>query len=119
MSIKEDQLEKRQDIRVLATRQIWSFATGMLAICMIFGGSNKSNIPPIVITVCAAISTAFVWKSDKKNCQQLSPSQLQKLEERLANLETIAGNGDLELGNKMKQLEISDVPVNSFNSRQM
>lgn len=119
MAIKEDKLEKPQDIRVLATRQIWSFATGMLAICMIFGGSKKSTIiPPIVITAAATISTAFVWKYDKKSRQELPPSQLQQIEERLANLETIASGGDIEVGKKIKQLEIGDLQITNSHSRQ-
>lgn len=117
--LKEHDLAQRSDSRVLATQQIWSCATGMLVICLVFGGSNRNTvIPPIVISTAAAISTAFVWKSGKKSRQELQPSQLEQIEERLANLETIAGAGRLEVGNKIKQLEISDLQITNSNSLQ-
>ena len=53
----------------------------------------------------AATSTAFVWHSHKKSDKTLMPNQVQEIEERLGNIETIVGRDDLEVNLKLKQLE--------------
>jgi hypothetical protein len=116
--LQANDLEQQPDSRVVATQQIWSYATGMLAIYMVFAPTKNTFIPPVFITVGAVISTAFVWKSDKKY-RQAQTHQLQQIEERLANLETIAGGGELEASHKIKQLEISDLQITRSNSRQV
>ncbi|NEO44846.1 MAG: hypothetical protein F6K55_12220 [Moorea sp. SIO4A3] len=102
---QQTEFEKSLNIRAMTTKQIWSYATGMLAICMIFApGRYKLAIPMIVIGG-AATSTAFVWHSHNKSDKTLLPNQVQQIEERLGNIETIVGRDDLEVNLKLKQLE--------------
>ncbi|MCA1991517.1 MAG: hypothetical protein LDL41_05645 [Coleofasciculus sp. S288] len=97
-------LEQTKDSRTATIKHIWAYGTGMLALCVIF---SDHPAPPIVVASGAAVATAVVWNSDKKSQNGLQTNQLQQIEERLANLETIAGSGDFDLQAKLKQLESS------------
>ncbi len=97
--------EPEKDIRIAATHKIWSYATGMLAICLIFAPASYSMILALAVVAGAAGTTVYIWHSDKKSKESLPPSQLQQIEERLANLETIASSNDWNLQIKLKQLE--------------
>ncbi|HEY9853936.1 MAG TPA: hypothetical protein V6D28_30990 [Leptolyngbyaceae cyanobacterium] len=103
----EKDIEQFKDIRLTATQKIWSYATGMLALCLIFSPARNNIILPIVIVGGAAGATAFVWR-DRKPVYSLAKNKIQQIEQRLANLETIVGNDDLDLQNRIKQLESSD-----------
>ncbi|MEC4894294.1 MAG: hypothetical protein SAL07_22965 [Oscillatoria sp. PMC 1051.18] len=81
-----------QDIRLTATKKIWSYATGMLALSLIFAPARNSFILPLAVISGAGISTAFVWKDEKKSGKSLSSEQLQQIDERIANLETIVAS---------------------------
>lgn len=97
--------EQEKDIRVTAIHKIWSYATGMLALCLIFAPARNRVILPLVVVAGAAGSTVYIWNSEKKSKESLPSSQLQQIEERLANLETIASSSDWNLQMKLKQLE--------------
>ncbi len=97
--------EQEKDIRVTTTHKIWSYATGMLALCLIFSPARNGIILPLAVVAGAAGSTVYVWRSDKKSKESLQPNQLQQIEERLANLETIAASNDLNFQMRIKQLE--------------
>jgi hypothetical protein len=97
--------KSEKDIRVTTTQKIWSYATGMLALSLIFAPMKNNVILPLAVVAGAAGSTVFVWQSDKKSKKSLQPHQLQQLEERVANLEAIAGTNDLDLQLKIKSLE--------------
>lgn len=101
----EKDSEQFKDIRVTTTQKIWSYATGMMALCLIFAPHKNTIVPPIIVATGAAVSTAFVWRSDKNSKESLPSERLQQIEERLANLETIAGTSDLDLQARIKQLE--------------
>lgn len=92
MTHQFEQLEKNQDIRVAATSKIWGLATGMLAICIPLSAvTNSGSVLPIAVISGAAVSTTVIWKSEDKKSQAspLLPSNLNQLEQRVANLETI------------------------------
>lgn len=94
--------KQSRDSRVAAIKHIWSYGTGMLALTVIF---SDHPAPPIVVASGAAVATAIVWQSEKKSTASLPSSQLQQIEERIANLEAIASSGDLDLQERIKQLE--------------
>jgi hypothetical protein len=97
--------DKEKDIRVKSTGTIWGCAIAMLAICIPLSAATRSGaIIPLGVITGAAVGTAAVWR-DKKSQTSLPASQLQQLEQRLANLETIVGSDDLEMRLKIKQLE--------------
>lgn len=100
-----EQFEKE---KAKITSTIWGCATGMLAICIpLSAASNSGPIIPIAVVAGAAAGTVAVWRSDKKSQNALQPDRLQRIEQRLGDLETIVGD-DLELRLKIKQLESGD-----------
>lgn len=104
--------EHAEDIRMTTTTKIWSYAIGMLALCIPLSPITRSGvILPLAVVTSAAAGTAFVWRSDKKAQNALPTSELQQIEERLANLETIAASGQLELRSQFKQLESNNQNV--------
>lgn len=97
-----------KDIRVAATSKIWAFATGMLAICIPLSGATRSGpILPLAAIAGAATSTYFVWRDDSKH-KSLANTDLQQLEQRIANLEMIVSDREFELERKIKKLESRD-----------
>jgi hypothetical protein len=100
-----------RDIRIAATSKIWGFATGMLAICIPLTAVARGNpILPLAVITGAAAGTAAVWQSSDKKSPHgtLSQNNLEKLEERIANLETIVGTEEINFQRKLKQLDSSD-----------
>lgn len=89
--------EKTTDIRVAATTRIWSLATGMFALWMIFSPTKDNVTVPVVIASSAAVGSAFVWLSDEKLSDSLEEEQVEKIERRLDKLETIAAAEDFEM----------------------
>ncbi|MFB2980385.1 hypothetical protein [Microseira sp. BLCC-F43] len=101
-----EQLENEKDIRLKVTTRIWGCAVGMLGICIpLTAVTNSGPIIPLGVVAGAAAGTAVVWVGDKKSPRSLPPIQLQQIEQRLANLETIIGSDDLDVRLKIKQLE--------------
>lgn len=101
----------QRDIRIAATSKIWGFATGMLAICIPLTAVAKGNpILPLAVITGAAVGTAAVWQSsDKKSLNGTLPkNNLEALEERIANLEIIIGTQEINLQQKLKQLDSTD-----------
>lgn len=96
-----------KDIRVAATAKIWAFATGMLAICIPLSSVTKSGpILPLAAIAGAATGTYFVWRDTERH--KLANSEAKQLEQRIANLETIVSDRELELERKIKKLEPRD-----------
>lgn len=89
--------EKTPNIRVAATTRIWSLATGMFALWMIFSPAKNNVIVPVVIASSAAAGSAFVWLSDENSSESLEEYQVKKIERRLEKLETIAAAEDFEM----------------------
>lgn len=93
-----------RDIRLAATSKIWSYATGMLAICIPLVGITRSPILPLAVITGAAAGTYVVWRSDNQPRSPLLTSSVKELEQRVANLETIISTQELDLEHKIKRL---------------
>lgn len=103
--------KSERNIRVAATSKIWSFATGMLALCIPLAAVTKSGaILPIAVLSGAAVGTVAVWRSSDNQSRNslLSTNSIKILEQRVANLETICNNQELDLQRKIEQLEAKD-----------
>ncbi|MFH7024533.1 MAG: hypothetical protein ACHBN1_03830 [Heteroscytonema crispum UTEX LB 1556] len=106
-SSKKD-LEKSEDVRVAATSRIWGLTVGILAICIPLSDVTRSGpILPLAAIGGAAAGTVAVWRSDDKKSKggYLQPQQVELLEQRIADLETIVSSDDFDLRMKIKQLE--------------
>jgi hypothetical protein len=118
-------LEQYQDVRLSATTRIWVITVAILGVCVPLSAVTRSGaILPLVAIGGAAVSTIAVWRSDeqKSKTNYLQQQQIELLEQRLANLETIVSSDDLNLQMKIKQIEARDTfgdsPNVSTTSRQ-
>ncbi len=69
METQETQIT--QALRAIATKTIWFYVTGMVALSMIFGPTAmKSGLLPITIVAGAAGGTAAVWRSPDLQSQK-------------------------------------------------
>lgn len=87
-----DRKSTERNPKVRATVAIWSFATGMLAICIPLVAITSSGvILPLLVMLGAAGGTASVWRASAPHRQaELRSAQAVKaLEERVIALETI------------------------------
>lgn len=103
--------KSERNIRVAATSKIWTFATGMLAICIPLSAVTKSGaILPLAVISGAAVGTVAVWRSSNNQSRNnpLLTDSIKTLEQRIVNLETICSNQELDLHSKIKQLEPKD-----------
>jgi len=100
----------KRDVRVAATSKIWTFATGMLAICIPLSAVTKSGaILPLAVISGAAVGTVAVWRnSEQQSRSPLLTNNIKTLEQRVTNLETIWSNQELDLQSKIKQLDSKD-----------
>lgn len=98
--------------QVVATGLIWGFATGMLALCIPLVAMTRSNsILPLGVIAGASVGTVAVWRDPQRRENSAGGSSIVgNLEQRVANLEVILGKDDLDLQNRLKQLEPSDRP---------
>lgn len=91
-----------QDVRAALIEKIWKYGTGMLAISAIFGIVRGNNVVPVVVASGASVSTMVIWcASDKR--ERASSLEIKKLQQRIADLETIASSDVLH--NRFQQLE--------------
>ncbi len=100
-----------QDVRVTATSKIWGITVGILAVCIPLSATTRSGpLLPLAAIAGATVGTVAVWRSDdqKSRTNYLQPQQLQKLEQRIENLETIVSSYDFDVQRKIKQLESSE-----------
>lgn len=96
-------------IRFAATAIIWGFGTGMLALCIPLVGMTGTPLLPLAVIVGAAVSTVVIWVNSANSPHQpFLTSSMQQLEQRVANLEIIASDRELDLDNKIKRLESKD-----------
>ena len=102
--------KSERNIRVAATSKIWTFATGMLAICIPLSVVTKSGaILPLAVISGADVGTVAVWRSSNNQSRNpLLTNSIKTLEQRIINLETICSNQELDLHSKIKQLEPKD-----------
>ena len=105
----ENNPKANKDIRVAATKKIWGYATGMMALALIFNPVRQNIALPALILAGAGVSTSVVWVTGgKRDDKQLPEKKIALLEERIANLETIAIGGDRDLETRLKELEAGD-----------
>ena len=100
------------ELRAFATKTIWSYATGMIALSMIFGPSAmKSGLLSITRAAGAAGGTAAVWLSPDRNSRKKLEQgmAMKQLEQRVADLETIASAEGLSFEHRLKRLESGDI----------
>ena len=92
-------------VKIGATAIIWGFATGMLGICVPIISISESGITlPLVVILGANITTIIVWYSGSYKSRK-SVQDLQKIEERVRNLEAICSDKELDMTTKIKRLE--------------
>jgi hypothetical protein len=90
----------QQDIRVVVISRIWAYATGMIALSILFAGPGrdwKVILLPATIASGAALSTIVVWgKSNPHQRDFLPPTEnLAALKQRIEDLETIAASSNV------------------------
>ena len=83
------------DFRRQATETIWKYATGMLAISILFVGASRSLIIPLAVIIGATVATTLVWAFAPKETRSSTDladleERIRKLDDRLANVETIS-----------------------------
>ncbi|MEH2080964.1 MAG: hypothetical protein V7K89_13470 [Nostoc sp.] len=110
-------LEQYQDVRLSATTRIWVITVAILGVCVPLSAVTRSGaILPLVAIGGAAVGTVAVWRSDEQSkTNYLQQQQMELLEQRLANLETIVSSDDLNLQMKIKQIEARDTFGDSSN----
>lgn len=98
------------DPRVQVTQTIWGYAIGMFALCIpLTALSRGAIILPVAVAVGAGAGTVAIWRSDSRSQQKLeSDRTIRLLEERIANLETIASHGELNVQRQFRALELQD-----------
>jgi hypothetical protein len=94
--------------KVGSTAIIWTFATGMLAICIPLVTVTKSGvILPLAVILGTSVSTVAVWRSGDRSKEKIEKliDRVRVLEQRTIDLETICSSEELDIANKIKQLE--------------
>jgi len=92
--------------KIAAIAIIWSFATGMLAICIQLVSITKSGmILPLAVILGANWSTGIIWRSSIQNAELMS--NIQPLNEGVVNLEAICSD-EVENQKKLKQIDCGD-----------
>lgn len=106
MAKREKDLEQYKDVRVAATSRIWGLSVAMLALSIPLTAITRSAIIPLATIAGAAVGTVAVWRSDEKKSKTnyLQQQQVELLEQRIADLETIVSSNDFDLQMKIKQL---------------
>jgi hypothetical protein len=85
---------------------------GLFVICIPLSAVTRSGpILPLAAIAGAAFSTAAVWRNDdKKSPSHSFPAQrIERLEQRIANLETIVSSDELDLHTKIQKLAAHDI----------
>lgn len=106
-----------QDIKVATTTKIWGFTVGMLAICIPLSAVTRSGpLIPLAALGGATASTLAIWRSDEKKSKPtyFPVQQIELLEQRIADLETIVSSDESDLHQKIQRLEsdvTADVPT--------
>jgi hypothetical protein len=90
--------------KIAAIAIIWSFATGMLAICIpLVSITNSGMILPLAVIFGANWSTGIIWRSFIQNAELINNTHA--LNEGAVNLEKIDGRKQFDAQKKIKQLE--------------
>ncbi|MBD2441446.1 hypothetical protein [Nostoc sp. FACHB-110] len=103
--------KKSEDVRAVTTTRIWGITVGILAVCIPLSAVTRSGaVLPLAAIGGATVGTIAIWRSDDKKSKAgyLQPQQVELLEQRIANLETIVSHEEFDLKMKIKQLEARD-----------
>jgi hypothetical protein len=98
------QTEESKEVKAKLIQKIWKYATGMLAISAIFGIVRGSNLLPVIVASGASVSSMVIWCASDKRDRDANV-EIKKLQQRVADLETIVSSDDLNVQNHFKQLE--------------
>ena len=99
---------KEKDPKITTTRIIWSFATGMMAICIPLVALSRSGvILPLAVILGSSASTVAVWRN--QDGQKLKSSNFRAIEQRVIDLETICSSQDLDVAKKFQHLESKEI----------
>lgn len=91
------------DIKVDATAIVWGCAIAIVAICKpIIFTSSGGFILPLAVIFGASSSTAVIWGKNKQKSLE-SSDNLQQLEQRIRDLETICTREELNFADKLEQ----------------
>lgn len=99
---------KNSDPRTQSISIIWGCAVGMFALCIpLIRLTQSAAMVPFAIALGAGAGTAAVWRPDRRiqNRSEHEQQSLRSLEERIANLETIASHGKLDTQYQFKSLD--------------
>ncbi|MGB5963748.1 MAG: hypothetical protein WBG73_24135 [Coleofasciculaceae cyanobacterium] len=89
--------------KIAAIAIIWSFATGMLAICIpLVSITNSGMILPLAVIFGANWSTKIIWDSSIQNAELMNNTHA--LNERVVNLEV----NEFDSHNKLKKIDCGD-----------
>lgn len=89
--------------KIAAIAIIWSFATGMLAICIpLVSITNSGMILPLAVIFGVNWSTKIIWYSSIQNAELMNNTHA--LNERVVNLEV----NEFDSQNKLKQIDCGD-----------
>ncbi len=100
-----------QDTRSELISRIWSYATGMLALCIPLSVVARTGLAlPATVVAGASVSTlgalVLVRDEERRTRQALvAQEQLQGLQERVATLEAIATAEHIDLQRRLRLLE--------------
>jgi hypothetical protein len=102
----EPEKEPEKDVRLAATKQIWGWTTAILTISTPLAIPLRNPIIPLAALAGASICTVAVWGSEGKKSKggYFPTQQVELLEQRIRDLETIVISEDYDL----KQLESSN-----------
>ena len=109
--------KKSPDIRLKATSIIWSFATGMFAICIPLSSvTNSGAVLPITVFVGTTLATASVWrKSQDESANSFQTEErIKQLEGRIADLETIIASEEMNWRLSIEPNSKSELPYKSL-----
>lgn len=99
--------KNKNGIKIATTSIIWAFSTGMMAICIpLVAISRTGIILPLAVILGASISTVSVWRNGNHKAVELA-NDLQQIEQRIRNLETICSSEDFDFNYQLKQLDNS------------
>ena len=97
-------IAEKNGTKIATTAVIWSFATGMMAICIPLVAISRSGIIlPLAVILGASTSTVTVWRDGHQKVVELA-NNLQQIEQRIRNLETICSSEDFGFNHQFKQL---------------
>lgn len=89
--------------KIAAIAIIWSFATGMLAICIPLVSITKGGmILPLAVIFGVNWSTGIIWRSSIQNADLMN--NIQPLNERVVSFEA----NEFDTQKKLKQIESKD-----------